>query len=216
VNVNQTKHLHPTLKFACDLAPALAKALGPGYEIVVHDLSRPLSSIIAIAGNVTNRKVGGPVTDLGLRVLKEGRTDEHLFNYRSQTADGRILRSSSLFIHDSGRAIGCICINRDVTSWLHVKGLISEMCRTEETHPLEETAESYPIDIDELLQTTLDRAVQETGKLPPTMSRDDKIAIVHSLNAMGMFQIRGAASYVADRLAVSRHTIYNYLNEDLE
>lgn len=33
---------------------------GSRYEVILHDLSHVESSIVAIGGNVTNRRIGGP------------------------------------------------------------------------------------------------------------------------------------------------------------
>ncbi len=207
--------LYPVLRFCCDIAADLVQAIGPGSEVVVHDLSQPESSIMAIAGDLTGRQVGGPLTDLVLRLLKSGRTDQNLLNYETKTSDGRILKSSTLFIHDErGKTVGCLCINQEITSWLLAKGLISAVCETRE--PLaseEETGESFPNDVQELLQTAIHQSVERIGKPVSMMDKNDKIRVVGDLDKQGIFLIRGAASCVAGELGVSRPTIYNYLEQ---
>ena len=47
------------------IADAIVGTFPRAFEVVVHDLSQPQKSIKYIAGDVTQRKVGGPVTDLG-------------------------------------------------------------------------------------------------------------------------------------------------------
>lgn len=212
-----THTLHPLVRFCRDITPDLAQAMGPGFEVVVHDLSRPESSIIAIAGDVTGRQVGGPLTDLGLRLLKSNRTNKNLLNYETKTSDGKTLRSSTLFIHDEqGKTIGCLCINQDITPWVFVRGLVSSMCEVgDSTPPGVKTEESFPTDVEELLHKAVHQAVEEAGKPVSVMSRNDKIRIVGNLDDQGIFQIRGAASHVARALGVSRCTIYNYLGEAL-
>src|ERR1039458_177714 len=66
------------------LAVPLAQALGAGNEVVVHDLSRVPNSIVAIGGELTGRRVGGPMTDLLLRHLRQDHTD-NLLRYRTKT-----------------------------------------------------------------------------------------------------------------------------------
>ena len=52
------------------LVEFLGKALGPDYEVVLHDLSSKDFAIAAIAnGHISGRKVGGPLTDAALRML---------------------------------------------------------------------------------------------------------------------------------------------------
>lgn len=52
----------------------LGKALGPDYEVVLHDVDDHINSIVAIAnGHVSHRSVGGPMTNFGLEVISEER-----------------------------------------------------------------------------------------------------------------------------------------------
>lgn len=45
------------------------------------------------------------------------------------------------------------------------------------------------------------------------MEKEDKIEIIKYLDQRGAFMIKGAVDQVADKLNVSRYTIYNYLKE---
>ena len=47
---------------------AIKELLGPSCEVVLHDMSDPDSSIVAIEGDVTGRCAGGPLTDSGFGV----------------------------------------------------------------------------------------------------------------------------------------------------
>lgn len=114
---------HQLLSMLLPVLPALAKALGPDAEVVLHDLTEPNNGIIGIEGNVTGRKVGGPTTDLVLKMIKQGNAN-HMLNYRARTSDGRILRSSTIFLKDeSGALVGALCINIDISFWLNAKGV---------------------------------------------------------------------------------------------
>ena len=90
---------HPLLCMLLPVLPALAKALGPDAEVVLHDLTEPNNGIIGIEGNITGRKVGSPTTDLVLKMIKQGNAN-HMLNYRARTSDGRTLRSSTVFLRD--------------------------------------------------------------------------------------------------------------------
>ena len=62
----------------------LGEALGKNYEIALHDLTKPENSIVAIAnGELSGRSIGGPVTNLVLKVLKKGKLEHrpYLCNY---------------------------------------------------------------------------------------------------------------------------------------
>ena len=68
------------------------------------------------------------------------------------------------------------------------------------------------------LQTTIGQLVgmaeATIGKGVAGMSRSEKQQVVHFLDERGAFLIRRAVEDVADRLGVSRFTIYNYLDRD--
>ncbi|MEA1962196.1 MAG: PAS domain-containing protein [Bacillota bacterium] len=50
---------------------------------MVHDLCKPETSIIYVAGNVTNRKIGGPVTNFVLEKLRNhSNSCEDLIGYK--------------------------------------------------------------------------------------------------------------------------------------
>jgi predicted transcriptional regulator YheO len=45
------------------------------------------------------------------------------------------------------------------------------------------------------------------------MEKDDKIEVIKYLDQKGAFMIKGAVDHAAEKLNVSRYTIYNYLKE---
>ena len=65
----EPRTLHPKLQAVLQTAEGLQQILGEHYEVIVHDLQHVESSIVAIYGNVTNREVGGPATNLLLQLL---------------------------------------------------------------------------------------------------------------------------------------------------
>lgn len=54
------------LKLYIPIVEFIGEICGNNYEIVLHDISQPDSSIVAIKNNhISGREVGGPLTDLG-------------------------------------------------------------------------------------------------------------------------------------------------------
>jgi len=184
------------------LVPAvhgLAAMLGPGNEVLLHDLSRLPDSIAAIAGDLTHRTVGGPMTDLLLGLIRRGTTQD-LINYRTNSPDGRPIRSSTLFLRDGdGVAIGCLCVNS-----VEPESVSVEVPQREET---------FPPDVDSLQRFLVDRAIAKVGVAAPEMKKQHKAAVVRELDEAGFFLIRDSVDHVAGQLEVTRYTIYNYLNE---
>lgn len=62
------------------------------------------------------------------------------------------------------------------------------------------------------LERLLDTLEAEYDVPLAELGREEKQAVVARLDDMGAFVIRKAAEDVADRLEVSRFTVYNYLN----
>ncbi len=184
------------------LVPAvhgLAAMLGPGNEVLLHDLSRLPDSIAAIAGDLTGRTVGGPMTDLLLGLVRRGTTQD-LINYRTNGPDGRPILSSTLFVRDAeGVAIGCLCVN----------SVLPEAASPDAP----QQRESFPPDVDSLQRFLVDRAITKVGVQAAQMKKHHKAAVVRELDEAGFFLIRDSVDHVAGRLEVTRYTIYNYLNE---
>ncbi|OXM55575.1 aminotransferase class V-fold PLP-dependent enzyme [Amycolatopsis alba] len=177
---------------------ALAAMLGPGNEVLLHDLSRLPDSIVAIAGDLTGRTVGGPMTDLLLGLVRRGTTQD-LTNYETHGPDGRAIRSSTLFLRDAdGVAIGCLCVNRLTDGAPKANG---------------HEAETFPPDVDSLQRFLVGRAVTKAGIPVDLMKKRHKAAVVRELDEAGFFLIKDSVDHLAGELDVTRYTIYNYLNE---
>lgn len=79
---------------------------------------------------------------------------------------------------------------------------------------LRQTPRKYsPANVDELLDTLMQDAVQSTGRQLAMLTKEDKVAVVRYLDEKGAFLIKKSAEKVADFLGISRFTVYNYLNE---
>ena len=110
------------IQFLFRLAKALAAQFGPSCEVVIHDLQSndPDSSIVAIEnGHVSGRKVGDGPSHVVLEALNSGGIPEDRLSYLTKTADGKTLKSTTVYIRDEGREpIGIFSINYDITLML--------------------------------------------------------------------------------------------------
>ena len=176
---------------------SLAAALGPGTEVLLHDLGALPNSIVAIAGDLTGRQVGGPMTDLLLGLVRRGSTQD-LTNYETYAPDGRVIRSSTVFLRDAdGVAVGCLCVNSD-------QGLSGRA---------ERVVEAFPGDVDTLQRLLVERAVADVDVPVELMKKSHKSQVVKVLDDAGYFLIKDSVDHLAGALDVTRYTIYNYLNE---
>ncbi|MCI9340215.1 MAG: hypothetical protein HFG94_06065 [Dorea sp.] len=213
----------------------LGSALGQDYEVVLHDLDTDPPAIAAITnGHISGRTIGSPVTDAALQMLSSRayETNNFVCNYKGLTEDGHILRSSTLFIKDSaGKPIGLLCINFDDSRFQELQGTLlstihpgdfldPETDRISPPIPKDASApsgvtltENFPVDISSLMQKIFDDA---TVSLPTSIDRlnqYERKEIIERLNEQGLFQLKGAISFVAKKFSCSTATIYRYLSE---
>jgi selenocysteine lyase/cysteine desulfurase/predicted transcriptional regulator YheO len=192
---------HALLTALVPAVSGLAEMLGPGTEVVLHDLSRLPDSIIAVAGDLTGRTPGGPITDLLLGLVRRGATHD-LTDYETHGPDGRPIRSSTMFLRDeNGVAVGCLCINSERPAT--PSALLGDGKRRE----------TFPPDVDSLQRFLVDHAIDRTGVPVELMKKSHKAAVVQELDEAGFFLIKDSVDTIATELAVTRYTIYNYLNE---
>ncbi|MBC8077257.1 MAG: transcriptional regulator [Chloroflexales bacterium] len=192
------------------IAEAIARTFGDICEVVIHDFANIEHSVTFIAGNVTGRAVGDGPTDLLLRAVRARHTEQDLYGYTGHTLDGKTLRSSSVFLRDEAGAVyGAFCINVDVTHLAQVEGWLARLLHAQ---PGPEVSETFTRDMSEALEVMLAEAALEIGVPVAHMNRAQKIELVQLLAERGAFRIKKAVTLVAERLGVSRFTVYNYLN----
>ncbi|WP_206515668.1 helix-turn-helix transcriptional regulator [Georgenia faecalis] len=210
-----------------DLVEPLGRALPTYSEVVLHDLGSLPRSIVAVHGDVTGRRVGDPATDLLLEQVASGDL-RHLIGYRTQLADGRDLRSTTMVLRDSdGEPFAALCINSDLSVWESLQRVAGQMIgaarggaggagtEASDAEPQESGAagEVFVRDVDELAAHLIHEAIREQAVPVNLMKKEHKLAVVRSLKERGMFLLRDAVEMIATSLEVTRFTIYNYLNE---
>ncbi|WP_333828788.1 helix-turn-helix transcriptional regulator [Pararhodobacter sp.] len=195
------------------LGPALdglAKAMLLESEVVLHDLTRFPHTIAAIVNPLTGRSVGGPLSDLGLVVLRD-ELPEHLINYYSILPDGTNCRSSSIFFRaPSGRVVVALCINSVSTEIDRIRDFVSRISPGgTDIAPMEHFHQS----VDALASAILKEAIASVGESAELMSRQAKLAVISALEARGFFSLKESVKMASDALGVSKFTVYSYLNE---
>lgn len=219
------KKVNKVLEKYIPLVDFIAGIVGPNCEVILHDCSNVDESIIAIKNNhISGRKVGGPLTNLGLKLLKECnyKKEDFLLNYPSKSPDGKELRASTYFIKDDeNKIIGMLCINIDLTGPLAAKKFIDSFIKSDIDKPQDcnnsnnfsNVLENLSQSIDEIVHSTIKETIKEQNIPPERLSTEEKIRVVSQLNEKGIFLLKGAVSSVAKILKVSENTIYRYLNK---
>ncbi|MDL2298599.1 helix-turn-helix transcriptional regulator [Synergistaceae bacterium OttesenSCG-928-D05] len=200
------------------LAKGLAAQFGSDCEVVIHDLrdKNSESTIIAIEnGHVTNRKVGGGPSHIALETMaaKTDRLEDHL-DYMTQTSDGRMIKSSSVYIRDDeGAIIGIFCINYDITRLGMAEGFLRDFLHT---IPQTEVPEKIPQNVNELLDELIEAALKHVDKPVAIMKKADKIKAIQYLRRAGAFQILKSGDKVCKVFKISKFTLYNYIDSEEE
>ena len=208
----------------------LAELLGPRTEVVLHDTSDLSRSIVALTnGHVSGRTVGGPATDLVLKVLQNHEHDDRDFlaNYLAESRTGGTFRSSTFFIRDAdGDVVGMLCLNIDDEPLARARDLLAAITATtglvkgadrggagEVDNAPAPVAERLSTNVDELALDGVARIVAAQGVEPHRMTPDEKVAAVRELERAGVFLLKGAVAQVAEALHVSEPTVYRYVKQ---
>lgn len=201
------------LETARALLPGIRATFGRTCEVVLHDYRTPEHSVVAVAGDVTGRRVGDPMSDIGRRVLAAGDAAEAEHNYRTRTPDGTVLQSTTIPLRDErGSVIGALCINVDVTALRRASDALADLIGA----PEGDERETAPVTDFSVGATALtDRIVEQhersAGVPARAFDRPTRIAAVGELADAGVFETRGAPALVAARLGISRAALYNDL-----
>jgi len=193
-----------------DVGLALSAMLGKSCEVVIHDTSDLEHSIVWLEGDVTGRKVGGMMSDVGLESLRKGETHP-VFNYTTYTETGKTLKSCSIWLRDPrGEVYGAFCINLDVTAVQQLQAFLRDLSPDTARADLGET---HAQSLHDLLDAMIAECEYRLGTTADDMTKDQRIQMVRLLEERGAFQVRNSVAYVASRAGVTRKTIYNDLSE---
>lgn len=205
-------------KLIRDIMKLIAAEFGSQCEIVLHDWSKEYDkTIVAIEnGHVSGRRVGDGGSNLGLEVMRGMSDGANHLNYLTQLNDGRILRSSSLYLEDDeGKKIGAICINRDITDYIRMQNQLSDITLVPNGTPggNTETHEFFTTNVSELLDYLLMESIRQVGKNPSAMNKEEKMRVIGQLDRKGALLITKSGPKICQALGISKFTLYNYLEE---
>ncbi|WFR59500.1 helix-turn-helix transcriptional regulator [Anaerocolumna sp. AGMB13025] len=205
------KSLDDAMPLFQQLLTLIEKQFGSKCEVVLHDLTKDYDhSIVDIRnGYITNRAIGGCGSNLGLEVLRGTVVDGDRFNYITTTQDGKILRSSSIYVKDDdGNVIGSVCVNMDITETLQFEGYLRQFNQFENFSNEEEI---FAPDVNNLLTHLIQKGQEQIGKQACDMNKNEKIEFIHFLDEKGAFLITKSGEQICELLGISKFTFYNYL-----
>ena len=201
------------LELLRQVAAGIAAQFGSNCEVAIHDLSRdPDRSIVFIAnGHVSGRKVGDGASRVVLEQLRNNhQTPRDHLCYLTRTPDGKLLKSSTIYIRGGqGTVEAILAINYDISRLMMVESAIEELVSTGEEVPSEPERIT---NVSDLLDELIQQSVALVGKPAAVMNKEDKVKAIQFLSQNGAFLITKSGDKVAKYFGISKYTLYSYID----
>ncbi len=201
------------------LVDFLADFLGDTTEVVLHDLTDLEHSVVKIRnGHISGRKEGDPATDLVMKILNNNASEPYVCNYKSASKNKKHLKSASFYIRDSSnKIVGMLCLNSNIEGLLSVQdylySFLNGFVETTSKHDTEHASENLGQSINEIINSSIERALSKYAGRENSLSIAEKEDIIATMNAEGVFLLKGAVSKVALALNMSESSMYRYLKQ---
>jgi len=205
-----------TLNLLIQLANGLAAQFGNSCEIVIHDLAmKDVEHSIAyiINGHVSNRSLGGGPSAVVMETIKrDPKQLQDKLAYLTKTSDGRILKSSTMYIRGEHEKIQYIfSMNYDITGLITMNHALDSLISTNEDEK-SKAPKRITNDVNELLDDLIVQSVDLVGKPVAAMTKDDKVVAIQFLNDAGAFLITKSGDKVSTYFGISKFTMYSYMD----
>ena len=197
------------LEFLDRTARGIAAMFGSSCETLIQDMAEPDHPILSIYnGHVSGRGVGSTLDVLGTGLaLDEDMYTADLVNMAATTPDGRLIKSSTFHLMGEGYNLA-LGINFDFTGLVYANRTLMGLMNAD-------------ADLQSALWTggegqlgqIFDECVTALGKPVAELGKKDRMKLVALLDQKNAFTFRKSVPFVAQRLKVSRYTIYKYLGE---
>lgn len=207
------------LDFYKRLAKALAAEFGENCEVLVHDLTGgdPEHTIVAIEnGHVSQRQQGDGPSQVALEAMHAEHPEklQDRAGYLLKTRDGRILKSSTVYIRGEGEKIeGIFSINHDITDLIMAQKAMGSLLRHGEE---KKEPRAIPQNVNELLDDLIEQSVEAVGKPVAMMNKADKVQAIDFLNKAGAFLVTKSGDKISRYFGISKYTLYAYLDANRE
>lgn len=197
------------------IARGIAAQFGSNCEVVVHEISERSTShsIVALEnGHVSGRKLGdGPSQVVLERLGKEDGCPEDHLCYLTRTPDGKLLKSTSIYIpDDEGRVAAILGVNFDISTLAMAEQALSGLISTASRE--EDTPARITHNVTDLLDDLIEQSDRLIGKPPAMMTKDDKVRAIRFLNDHGAMLITKSGDKIANHFGISKYTLYSYLD----
>ena len=161
---------------------------------------------------MTGRKVGDGPSHVVLEQLgHEDDSAEDQLGYLTRTKDGKILKSSSVYIRDeNGKVTGILGINYDISMMQLFENSLHDFISADQQASRE--PERITLNVADLLDDLIRQADELVGKPVALMTKDDKVKAIRYLSNSGALLITKSGDKIAKHFGISKYTLYSYLD----
>ena len=147
-------------------------------------------------------------------------------------ANGKTIRSSTMFIKDGGKLVGLLCINFDDSRFHAISDAILKLIHPDDfvhqhyfpvdapakqpmqpQHPAPDPAEHFQSDMNGLMEELFDTVTKSVSVPLDRLTQAERTQIIAKLYDQGMFELRGAVQFTVHKLACSQASIYRYIKK---
>lgn len=191
----------------------LGEALGSSYEIILHDISKPGSEVVAIANShISGRSIDSPISGFALKLIQSKKylDSDFITNYKAKSKLNPQINGSTLFIKNNNNLVGMLCINHDTSKFETLSNEILKLGNLETKESkimIEEAVEQLSESLEEMIENILEIPSQDTVKLKPKQRAES----INKLYYKGIFNIKNSIPRVAKYMNISEPSVYRYL-----
>ena len=194
------------------MARGIAAMFGEQCETIVHEMDgQKVKNLAIYNGHVSGRTTGSTLSIYGRDTMMDeedpkAKLDLDYVNQMVITSSGKTMKSSTFHFwgEDYHFALG---INYDISVMSQMSRIMDGLLRTDAT--LQTSLFGTGNSMEEVFESC-----SEMVKRPfSQMQKADRLTLVSILKEKGFFQMQRSVPYAAERLGVTKYTIYNYLNE---
>ena len=199
------------------LAKGIAATFGSHCEVVIFDVGAKHSdsAIVAIEnGHVTGRKVGDGASQVSFeQMLQPDAQPVDRLCYLTKTPDGKILKSSTMYIRNrSGKVVAILGINYDISTLLMAENALHELTAVRE----ERGGPEKIVNVNDLVDELIEQSVALVGKPAALMNKEDKMKAIGFLSQSGAFLVTKSGDKIAKYFGISKYTLYSYIEKQEE
>ena len=187
-------------------ARGIAEMFGSSCETLVHDMGAPGRPILSIYNGRVSGREAGPTTD-GPGSDGQGTAADQV-GLAAVGPDGRQIKSSTFHLTGEGYDLA-LEIGFDCTALAAADRILRDLMSVRPGPSPDPCPSGDPQQLEDLF----DQCVAALGKPLDALTKADRLRAIALLREHSAFSYRRSVPYVAQRLGVSRYTVYKYLEE---